>query len=72
MSTNAPLEKISNVVERLDVLKNIAAKAWPQGVVIGFCHGCKKERTYDWDQVARMMQKGFPRCKCNGKRIDLR
>jgi hypothetical protein len=69
---SASLEQIADVVDRLDVLKNVAAKAWPQGVIVGFCWDCKKERQYDWDQVAKMMQKGLPRCKCNGRRIDLK
>lgn len=56
----------------MDVLLNIAARAYPDGVVIGFCPKCRKEREYDWHALARMMSKGLPRCKCSGERIDLR
>ena len=66
------MERVSNVVERLDCLRNIAAKAWPQGVATGFCRACGKTREYNWDAIVRMLQKGMPRCKCNGQRIDLR
>lgn len=69
---NEPMEQVGEVVSRMDTFQNIAARAWPGGVIIGFCHKCRKEREYNWDQVAKMMQKGLPRCKCNGQRIDLR
>lgn len=66
------MEQVSSVSSRMNVLLNLAAKAWPSGVIVGFCVKCGKERSYDWEQVARMMSKGFPRCKCSGERIDLR
>lgn len=66
------LEQITEVTERLDVLRNIAAKAWPGGVIVGYCRKCLRERQYDWDAVAKMMARGLPRCKCSNQRIDLR
>lgn len=66
------LEQITEVTDRMDTLRNIAAKAWPNGVIIGWCRKCLKERNYDWDAVAKMMSVGLPRCKCCDKRIDLR
>lgn len=66
------MEQLADVTRRMDVLRNIAAKGWPSGVVIGFCPKCKKQREYTWDDVAKMMARGLPRCKCSGERIDLR
>lgn len=66
------MEQVADVANRMNLFLNIAARGWPGGVVIGFCPKCKKQREYDWDQVARMMQRGLPRCKCSNERIDLR
>ena len=57
---------------RMDALMNIAARAWPSGEITGFCRGCLYEKKYNWEQMAKFMHEGFPKCKCNGKRIDFR
>ena len=65
------MEWTQDTARRMDSLLNVAAAAWPGGVVFAFCLGCGKEREYNWDWIAKIMQRGGLPKHC-GDYVELR